>query len=92
MPYKGARKRNLSTLAKSAATLPLPSNILPMLRLALVAAAEEAAIATRQTKVVLHLMMKRQIPTKIRATTTVLTMMVIRIKCRVFGHKMVLCN
>ena len=42
---------------------------------ALVAAAEEAAIATRQTKVVLHLRMIRQIPTKMRATTTVLTTM-----------------
>ena len=41
---------------------------------ALVAAAEDVAIATRQRSC-LHLMMKRQIRTKMRATTTVLTTM-----------------
>ncbi len=44
-------------------------------QVALVDAAEEAAIATRQTKVVLHLRMTRPIPTKMRATTTVPTTM-----------------
>ncbi len=64
---------------------------------ALVAAAEESTIATRQTKVVLHLRMTRQISTKMRATTTIMTQltettMVTLIKCRLFGHKMVLCK
>ncbi len=47
---------------------------------ALVAAAEEDAIATRQTNVVLHLRMTRPTPTKMRATTTVLTTMMTQLK------------
>ena len=71
--------RAAEELAKSDAMLQLPSNMLPMLRLlkkkhSLVAAAEEAAIATRQ-RLCSHLRMTRPIRTKMRATTMVLTTM-----------------
>ena len=95
--------RAAEELAKSAATIAQQhaADAAAAEQEALVAAAEDAAIATRQTKVVLHLRMTSQIQTKMRATTTILTTMmtqltettmVTQIKCRVFGHKIVLCK
>ena len=73
-PNKG---RAVEELAKSASTAAQQhaADATAAEQEALVAAAEEAVIATRKTKVVLHLRMTRPIRTKMREMTTVLTTM-----------------
>ena len=64
--------RAAEELAKSAATLPLPSNMLPMLRLL---NKKLWLLLRRKLPSQPDKQMTRPIPTKMRATTTILTMM-----------------